>query len=343
MERSRLSLKWLEAFQAVARYGTVSEGAQSLGVSVSTVSHHLTCLERELGTQLLDHGKRPMRLTAAGEILLRRVDEALWLLQKGASEIWAEDLQSFVRPLRIALIADFDTDVGPALVGDLARKLPHCDFSVLSRPTHEVIDLLESEEIDIGLASSADRDWIGIYEEPVLRDPFILVIPADMQDRPSDLTSLLAQNARLPLLRYSRKLLLGRRIEAQLQRLKLNFADRMEFESTHVILSTVAAGRGWTITSALTYARAQRYHAQLHAMTFPGKAFSRQISLFHRENLPNGLHDLLLKSVRNSVQTLVIEPLLERHSWLEGQFRLIEQSQEEDALEEVDIGATVSP
>ncbi len=323
MQRSKLSLKWLEVYQAISRQGTVRDGARSLGISVSTASHHLACLEKAVGAQLVDHGKRPMRLTPAGDVLLRRVDEAMWLLRQGISEIWSEDLQSLQRLLRIAHIEDLDADVAPAMVVRLAAAMPLCDFSILSRPTHEIAELLHSEQTDIGIASSVDLDAAGIIEEPVLRDPFIVVAPASVPEASGDFQFFTSQAGRLPLLRYSKRQFLGRRIEAQLRRHGLRFAERMEFESTHMILAMVAAGRGWTITTALTFARAQRYHSDLRAMPFPGKAFSRQISLFCREDLPANIKDVLETSLRHSVQRMVIEPTVGRYPWMAERFGLI--------------------
>ncbi len=326
MERSPLSLKWLEAFQAVARSGTVRDGAQSLGVSISTVSHHLTCLEDTLGTKLLDHGKRPMPLTPTGESLLRRVDEALWLLRMGVSDIWSNDLASMVRLLRIAHIEDFDTDVGPALVQQLSKVMPRCDFSMLSRPSHEVIDLLESEQVEIGIAASMDHARIGLIEEALLRDPFILVTPKRVPALPSDLSELQNMQDALPLLRYSRTQQIGRRIEAQLRRLGARLPQRMEFESTHAILAMVAAGRGWTITTALTFARAQRYHDELRAVPFPGRPFARTISLTCAEGLPASIRGLIEQSLRSAVQRLVLAPTLARYPWLAESFALLPPS-----------------
>lgn len=321
MDRSPLSMKWLEAFQAVARHGTVRDGAAQLGVSVSTVSHHLSCLEEALGVELLDHGRRPMRLTAAGETLLRRVDEALWLLRKGISDIWSEDLQALVRRLRLAHIEDFDTDVGPAMLAALVEAMPLCDFSALSRPSHDVMQLLEAEAVDVGLAAATGRERAGLIEDPFLRDPFILVLPAGL--RASDLRELQGMAASLPFLRYSKTQLIGRQVEAQLRRLGLRYPERMEFESTHMILSLVAAGRGWTITSALTFARAQRYHADLRALPFPGKAFQRRISLYVRAELPDAIRSVVEGVVRNAVLRLTVDPMVARYPWLSDQFRVI--------------------
>ena len=320
MERSKLSLKWLEVFQAVARHGSVRVAAAELGVSISTVSHHLICLERALDTGLIDHDKRPMSLTPEGDAFLRRVDEALWLLRKGVAEVWSGNLTTLARVLRIAHVEDFDTDVAPALVDRLSRAMPASEFSMLSRPSHEIFDLLQSEQVDIGIASLTEHDIPGLAEKPVLRDPFLLVTPTSLKKPPTDSERMLSLSSDLPLLRYSRKQLIGRQIEAQLRRLEIRLPWRMEFESTHAILSMVAAGRGWTITTALNYARAQRHHDGIRLTPFPGKAFSRQLSVFQRDDLPNGIHDMLATILRGAVQRLIVEPTLARHPWLTGKF-----------------------
>lgn len=320
MERSRVSLKWLEAFQSVARHGSIRGGAQSLGLSMSTVSHHLSCLETTLGTRLVDHSKRPMRLTPAGETLLRRVDEAMWILRKGVSDIWSSDLRSLIRLLRIAHIEDLDTDVGPTLVQTLSDAMPLCDFSVMTRPTHDVIDLLESEQVDLGIASGMASQRFGLIEDAILHDPYILVLPAGVTDEHGTVDALHSLQDRLPLIRHSRKQQIGQQIEAHLRRIKARFPERMEFESTHAILSMVAAQRGWTITTALAFAQAQRDHAALQPVPFPGRAFSRKISLFCREDLPSSIRLLVDRSLRDTLQRHVLTPVHQKHPWLAESF-----------------------
>lgn len=327
MERSRVSLKWLEAFQAVARHGTIRDGAQDLGLSMSTVSHHLTCLETTLGAQLVDHSKRPMRLTPAGETLLRRVDEAMWILRKGVSDIWSSDLRTLIRLLRIAHIEDLETDVGPTLVQTLSDAMPMCDFSVLTRPTYEVIDLLENDQVDIGIASNMAPRKMALIEEAILHDPFILVLPVNHAGPDPKLAVLQEMQSKLPLIRYSRKQQMGQQIEAQLRRIKARFPERMEFESTHAILSMVAAHRGWAVTTALTFARAQRYHDAVVALPFPGRAFSRTISLICREDLPASIRLLVEKCLRDAMQRHVLDPLHKSYPWLQDGLSMIPASE----------------
>lgn len=320
MERSNVSLKWLEAFQAVGRFGSISEGAAQLGVSVSTVSQHISCLEAELGVALIDHAKRPMHLTTRGEVLLARVDEALSVLRRGIAGVSSDDLGSLMRLVRIAIIDDFDIDVSPFLIAHLSHVLPSCEFTHLSRPSHQVLALMQSEQADFGVAASAEIETEDLLEEPILRDPFLIVAPAGATVSASD---LVAGRTDLQFLRYSREQMMGRRIDLHLRRLGLFLPAAIESESTHTILSMVAAERGWTVSTALNIARARRLSSRLRPLPFPSKGFSRTISLFRRETLPAQICESLGEVLRRAIETTVIAPLTASTPWLAGQIRVL--------------------
>src|SRR5688500_10991812 len=64
-----IDLRRLDVFREVAERGSFSGAALELGYTQSVVSHHVAQLERQLGVTLLERGKRPVRLTPAGERL----------------------------------------------------------------------------------------------------------------------------------------------------------------------------------------------------------------------------------------------------------------------------------
>lgn len=320
MERTDLSLKWLEVFQCVAREGSLQSTAQKLGLSNSTVSHHLSSLEKAVGIPLLDHKRRPLTLTAAGQILLNRIDESLGALRKGLDEVWSDDLSGLMRILRISMIEDFDPEITPALAHHLLQELPSCDLSFRSGPSHDILSQLQSEETDIGIASSDESNVGALTNKPLLRDPFVIVAPADRQFTAQD---YMADTTSLQFLRYSKKQIIGRRVETQLRRLRLTLPRRIELESTAVALSLVSKGQAWTITTALNCASAEQYLDHLTIMPIPDGAFIRQLSIFGREGLPASLLDLTSEVMRNLLQTRTIAPTLKRAPWLTGEFRLL--------------------
>ncbi len=67
----------LDAFLVVARHGSFRRAAIERGVSPSALSHAIRGLEEALGVRLFNRTNRSVRITAAGEHLLRRIGPAL--------------------------------------------------------------------------------------------------------------------------------------------------------------------------------------------------------------------------------------------------------------------------
>lgn len=320
MDRTKLSLKWLEVFQLTAREGSVQRTGQALGLSNSTVSHHISSLESAVGTDLFDHRRRPLVLTTAGQILLRRVDESMNSLRLGLTEVLSEDLSTLLRVLRISMIEDFDPEVTPQLAQLLLNDLPSSNLSFRSAPSHDVLGQLQSDETDIGIASFDEVLAGPLTQRPLLRDPFVIVAPRDCTYSGQD---YLANKTDLPFLRYSKKQIIGRRVEAQLRRLRLDIPRQIELESTIAALSLVSKGHAWTITTALNCASAPQSLGQLRVMPMPDGAFTRQLSLFGREDLPSSLLDLVEAHLRELIDTHMIAPMILIEPKLKDEFRLL--------------------
>lgn len=319
MKKTQLSLKWLEVFQQVARCGSVQETARMLGLSVSTVSHHLTRLEETLGTALFDHSRRPMPLTPAGAAFLRNVDQAMGLLHRAETEAQSGTL-SETRSLTLALVEDFDSEIGPELARILLSHMPGCAFRHLTRPSHEILTILRNHDADIGVATQPQFSPPGLSETPLLRDPFVLAVPLGSEAPPEE---YLTGAADLPLLRYSQHQIIGSLIEAQLRRLRISLPNRFEFDSNQSIMNMVAEGVGWAITTPTCYARARRFHRQLRLVPFPGKGFARTLSAFTPEDHDHAATTAVIATLRQQIQTRAIDPTIAQLPWLDGQFCLL--------------------
>jgi DNA-binding transcriptional LysR family regulator len=72
-----LDLRRLTAFREVAAARSFSVAAERLDYTQSTISQQVASLERELRTTLLDRTARPVRLTPAGRLVLRRAEDLI--------------------------------------------------------------------------------------------------------------------------------------------------------------------------------------------------------------------------------------------------------------------------
>jgi DNA-binding transcriptional LysR family regulator len=319
MQRTALSLRGLEIFQLVAKSGSVGKVAAETGLSISTVSHHLRGVEETLGVSLLDHSRRPMVLTPAGSTFARYVEEGLRLIRRGEIELTSGDL-SQIRELRFGIVDDFDNEIAPDLTRFLARAMPKCTFNHHTRPSLDIIRLLSEQKLDIGVATRPMTDVFGLTEYPLLRDPFVIALPARSTEAPE---TCLAGRSKLPFLRYSRNLIIGNLIEAHLRRLRMSLPNRFEFESNQSIISMVADGSGWVITTPSCYLRARRFHDRVTLHPFPSQGFVRTLSLFTTEDYPQNVTDMIATTLRRLITRHMIEPLSTQTPWLASSFRLL--------------------
>lgn len=315
-----LSLKALELFQLCARKGSLQAAAQDSGLSLSTVSHHLRSLEEQLGVQLFNHARRPMVLTPRGEVFLRNIDDALLAIRKAKAEASSGSIAdaSF---LRVGAIEDFDSDILPELAVFLSNRMPKCDFSYVTEHSHKIIEMLRNHQLDIGVVAGLSERLGDLLDQPLLRDPFVVVAPknSDLQ-----IEDIVTGKSNLPFLRFASSLIISRQIESQLRRVGHSHPHRFECDSNQTLMAMVASGAGWTITTPLLYTRAQRFHGRVAMHQFPGKSFARTVSILRAPDCSNTVGDLFDTRMRKMISELAIEPLLVAQPWLKDSFSLIQ-------------------
>lgn len=315
-----VTLRGLEVFEALASSGSVAQTAKITGLSQPAVSQQLSKLEQSLATNLIQHNKRPMRLTQAGQSFLIRAKSALAELRLAHTELTVMDL-AHLKALSIGLIDDFDNDLTPRLATILADSLTGCKFKLITAPSHEISKAIEEKQLHMAISANAGTMMEGILEYPLVRDPFILVAPKGSADPQGD---IMAQLQDLPFLRYDQDQLISRQIEGHLKRQKLDFPQRFELGSHLALMAMVARNIGWSVTTPLGYMRAERFHDQVDALPLPFKPFSREITLYASADWAGQVPNDVAQTMRNLVQRYIIDPAVIQLPWLAGELRVLE-------------------
>ena len=172
----RITLWGVEVFVATAEEASISAAARRLGTSAATVSQQLTNLEGAIGTSLLNRSERPVTLTPAGEMFLRRANTILNEADQARAELAMADLSRLTR-FRLGMIEDFDADVTPRLLSDMADTLKNCQFLLETGASHRLFDLLETRALDVVVATDmgAAAPWMEVH--PLLQEPFVVAVP----------------------------------------------------------------------------------------------------------------------------------------------------------------------
>jgi DNA-binding transcriptional LysR family regulator len=150
-----LNLRYL--YEA-AKLGSMRAAADNLGVAVSSVSRQISQLEAEIGVGLIEHGRRNIKLTETGLLLIEHYSEQLRLNE--AFDAKLSDIKG-LRTGRIHL-AIGEGFIGQPLSNLLVRfnaKHPGLFINVhMSASSNEVVRLVAEDGAHLGLVFQASDD-----------------------------------------------------------------------------------------------------------------------------------------------------------------------------------------
>lgn len=313
-----MTLRGLEVFVALAHTRSLAQAAKDTDLSQPSVSQQLRNLETAFGCALMDRSTRPMALTSAGRRLLPRAERALMELARAEADLTRADL-GHLDHLALGMIDDFDATLTPRLAADLAETLHHCRFRLITAPSRDITDRLLSGALDMGVAARPMTGVERLIEQPIVRDPFLLVAPRNHIQN----NTLETIQSTLPLLRYPQEQVIGQQIETHLGPDLTPFASRFEIGSHQAMMALVARGLGWAITTPLGYMRAARLHDDIAALPLPYAPCARQISLFASPDWGADIPRDIADQIRSLLHDQILLPALALMPWLEGDFHLL--------------------
>src|SRR3954452_10801409 len=167
----------LLTFRTVAHERSFSRAAVRLSRSQPSVSSQIALLEREAGARLFDRGRRGLRLTHAGEVLLEHADHVAWRLELADAQITdlAEERRDQVR------LGSFPTALASFVPSALARlRLAHRDLRILlSDVTASSLEpRFLSGEFDVAIgyqdATTERREFQGAQRIDLFQDAFLV-------------------------------------------------------------------------------------------------------------------------------------------------------------------------
>ncbi|RIY00243.1 LysR family transcriptional regulator [Aureimonas flava] len=124
MDRRRLPLNALRAFEAVAHHGSFTAAATALNISQSALSRHVIGLEELIGHKLFERRRNALTLTESGETLLGGVMKAFERLEQTLDVVCAPNGTTRSRRLRVHLPPSFAMKLAVPLLNDFRQSFP---------------------------------------------------------------------------------------------------------------------------------------------------------------------------------------------------------------------------
>lgn len=245
-------MRHLAALQAVADEGSFGRAATRLGYTQSAISQQIAALERIVGQQLVDRpgGPRPVQLTEAGRMLLahaRAVNARLRAAQADLDALGAGD----AGPLRVGTYQSVGARVLPTLLRRFGSDWPRVDVRLVeSHDDRDLLALVEHGDVDITFCVFPLEP--GPFEAiELMRDPYVLVVPADSPLAEREKPPTLREILELPLISY-RSCRTTRRVEERLRLAGQEPEVVFRSDDNGTVQALVAAGVGVALVPRLT-------------------------------------------------------------------------------------------
>jgi DNA-binding transcriptional LysR family regulator len=179
--RPEITLHQLRIFWAVAHYETLTRAAKHLGLAQPSLSQQLAKLETTVGSRLFRRHASEMTLTEAGTFLLPKAEQILRNMQDLEDGLARFSGGQRVT-LRLAGVNSVLRVVLPEAITQVQAKYPEADFDIQESAPGDILEMLYSRRVNIGLlaANSVAEAGVGFLQVPVIEDPYVLVVPESL-------------------------------------------------------------------------------------------------------------------------------------------------------------------
>ncbi|MFF9816920.1 LysR family transcriptional regulator [Streptomyces sp. NPDC014006] len=176
-----IEARHLRVLRAVATTGSFSAAARELGCTQPAVSQQMKALEGSVGTPLLVRTGREMRLTQAGEALVRHATGILAGLTAAEEEVAAI---AGLRAGRVRLVSfpSGSSTLVPTALAALRAAHPGTRVSLEEAEPPRSVELLREGDCDIALAfryegAAGAEEWDDLVVRPLLTDRLVALLP----------------------------------------------------------------------------------------------------------------------------------------------------------------------
>lgn len=234
-----MEIRQLRYFLDIAQTEHLTQSAQNLFVTPSTLSHGLRQLEEELGAQLFDRLGRGLKLSQAGIAFRDYAGRALQEIQVGRMALTSmTNLQGGT--LTVGVIPTFHNTLIPATVAAFNSRYPKIHVVVRDLRAGPIEELLMAGQLDVGIAFHP-TDHEDIETEPLFEERLLLAVGSG-HPLARRKTLAVKRLEGIPLALLTRSFATRRLIDDALRDAGVSPSIRVEMESVESLLAACRFG-----------------------------------------------------------------------------------------------------
>lgn len=175
---SRIRLRHIQCFVAVAQEQHLRKAAERLHLSQPAVSKTLAELEALTETKLVERGRFGARLTREGQLFLTHALSVLDALE-GARRAVSADSEAAHETVLVGALPSVAPDILPLTLAEFRTMWPQARVDIQIAANTPLLDKLRSGEVDFVLGRMADPEsTAGLSFELLYVEPLVAVVRA---------------------------------------------------------------------------------------------------------------------------------------------------------------------
>lgn len=169
---SSISLSQIKYVLALEKTGSFSEAAEMCFVTQSTLSTMIKKLEHQIDLTLFNRKSKPLSITPEGKILIQQF-KIIYHEYENLTELIQDTKGELYGTLKISIIPTLAPFLLPLFLDKLVSNYPNINFIIHEITTNEIIKLLKSRELDIGILS-IPIDNVGLQQKSLFKEDFLV-------------------------------------------------------------------------------------------------------------------------------------------------------------------------
>ncbi len=238
-----INFELYKVFYHVAATLSFSEASKQLYISQSAVSQSIKVLEKKLNQTLFIRSTKKVQLTPEGEILLKHIEPAINLIQKGENQLLeANSLNG--GQLRIGASDTICRYYLVPYLNEFHKAYPNVHIKVTNQTSIECAHLLENGQVDFIITNYPNSGLLSSQSIRVINE-FSDVFVANQEYFPlKGQTVDLQKLQTYPILMLDRKSTTSEFLHQMFQKEQLDLVPEIELSSNDLLIDLARIGLG---------------------------------------------------------------------------------------------------
>ena len=167
-----MNIQQLQYIVSIDEHRHFQRAAEACFVTPATLSMMVKKLEQELDIIIFDRNRQPIVSTTIGDVIIQKAKNVLYHIKDLENTVKSNN-EELSGEIRIAIIPTLAPYLSHLFLPSMMKKYPHLKIKLFEWNTHQIVDALNHDRVDIGIAATP-LHRPEIHEHPLFQEQLVV-------------------------------------------------------------------------------------------------------------------------------------------------------------------------